>query len=361
MDNTPPAPLNASTSRTPYRRPSEAGKKLRRIVFTLNNWTQEEYDKIIEMPCTWMIVAKEIAPTTGTPHLQGACILGTQMSFSKVKTLIGSRVNFQPMRGTPADSIVYCSKEDLAPFVKGTPPTPGKRSNLEDTVDAIKEGSTLRQLATSDQSHGALNIVRYHKGLTVLRSLIRPPRTGPPKVIWLFGPTGTGKTRCAYEAGLRLVDGPDNIWISSGGLKWFDGYDGQPVVIFDDFRAKHVSNFAYLLRLLDRYPMQVEFKGGFVGWTPEYIFITCPTEPDECFSKRKEHVPEDIAQLHRRITKVLGILTVASDDTRSRIVNTILELCGTASVSSGDESDRSGSAGSDEESDLDPNPDSECT
>ena len=93
--------------------------------------------------------------------------------------------------------------------------------------------------------------------------------------------------------------------MSSGGLRWFDGYDGQTVAVLDDFRAKQCPNFGFFLRLLDRYEIDVEFKGGFAKWVPRVIFITCPFNPDEAFSKRKQYYPEDLRQLHRRITKVI--------------------------------------------------------
>lgn len=41
---------------------------------------------------------------------------------------------------------------------------------------------------------------------------------------------------------------------AKGGQLWFDGYCGQEVVVFDDFRPWW-CRFDYLLRLLDRYPM----------------------------------------------------------------------------------------------------------
>ena len=226
------------------------------------------------------------------------------------------------MYGRPEDSDVYCRKQDLDPFEHGTLPTPGKRNDLHDAVAKIRSGSTLKQLAAEDS--GAVCLVKFHKGLTVLRSTLTAPRTEPPFVFWLFGPTGCGKTRCSFESGRALADGDTDIWISSGGLRWFDGYDGQSVAIFDDFRAKHVTSFAFLLRLLDRYPVQCEFKGGFVNWVPKYIFITCPNDPDECFATRKQHVPEDIAQLHRRITQVYHLANSLSDEGRAKVVESIL-------------------------------------
>lgn len=242
----------------------------------------------------WMIIAKEVG-ADGTPHLQGAFILNKQTAFSTVKKLPGlHRAHLEIMLGTPQDSLVYCSKQDAAPYVFGTLPTPGKRTDLSYVTERVLDGESLHSLAQDVQ--GAQCIVKFFKGLTVLRSCIRPDRTEAPKIFWLHGKTGTGKTRSSFELANRLGD----VWISAGGLQWFDGYDGQRSAIFDDFRAKHVY-FPFLLQLLDRYPLSVPIKGGFVKWTPELIFITTPGDPHETFATRKTYIPEDINQLIRRI------------------------------------------------------------
>lgn len=228
------------------------------------------------------------------------------------------------MRGKPEDSLVYCTKEDSAAFVHGVLPTPGKRTDLVVAVEAIRSGSSLRELAQDDVS--AVAVVKFSKGLTILRGLLQQPRTEAPFVFWVHGETGVGKTRSAFESARALSSGDDDIWISSGGLRWFDGYDGQSVVIFDEFRAKHVTSFAFLLRLLDRYPLSVEFKGGFVNWVPRYILITSSKDPDSCFATRKEHVPEDIAQLSRRISRVYHIEHSLNDEERASLVGEILAL-----------------------------------
>lgn len=308
--------MESETHMETVARRNRSGGRIRRFVFTLNNWTQAEYDSITALPCSWMVIGKEVGDS-GTPHLQGACILGTQMSFSRLKTLTGfKRCHIEPMYGSPEKSLAYCSKEDLHPYVSGILPIPGKRSDIHLAVEKIMEGSTLRELA-SDDTIGAISIVKYHKGLTILRGLSVPERDPgiPPLVFWLHGETGVGKTRCAFEFGQHMGGGPDGVWISSGGLRWFDGYDGQPVAILDDFRAKHLvggTGFSFLLRLLDVYPLRVEFKGGFVNWAPHCIIITSSRAPDECFAWDGRS-PEDIRQLTRRLTSVIECTSANCD------------------------------------------------
>uniref|UniRef100_UPI0040488E22 hypothetical protein n=1 Tax=Shewanella sp. TaxID=50422 RepID=UPI0040488E22 len=57
--------------------------------------------------------------------------------------------------------------------------------------------------------------------------------------------------------------------------------------------------FHVLLRLLDRYPYQVETKGGSRQLLAETMIITCPFMPEEMYNGR-----EDIKQLLRRIDEI---------------------------------------------------------
>lgn len=293
-------PRNRSPYRTPEQNPKapKNGFRLSRFVFTLNNYTEQEYTDLTTRTAPtvkWMIIGKEVSET-GTPHLQGACIIGTRKAFSTVKTFPGlRRAHIEKMNGSPHDSLTYCSKQDAEPFQYGTLPEPGKRNDLHEAVEAIKSGATMTELAEGDH---AVQVVKFHKGLTTLRSLLAPSEREPPTIIWLHGPTGSGKTRSAIEFAERMA-GPGQYWISAGSLRWFDGYDSHEFAIFDDFRAKHAT-FSFLLRLLDRYELRVEFKGGFIRWAPRYIIVTANVGPREMWSFRTE---EQLDQLERRITE----------------------------------------------------------
>lgn len=48
--------------------------RVKRFCFTLNNYNDDDLEKLKEYAqqwCQFAIIGKEIAPTTGTPHLQG--------------------------------------------------------------------------------------------------------------------------------------------------------------------------------------------------------------------------------------------------------------------------------------------------
>jgi len=232
------------------------------------------------------------------------------------------------MNGTPEQSHVYCSKEDKDKFEHGSLPKPGTRNDIHVVAEQILDGKKLVDIVKDDVAAAAV-YVRYNQGLHRLRNLLSKKRTQPPKVYWISGPTGVHKTRVAHEFGvaLGLEDCRDQVWTSKGDLKWFDGYDGQEVAIFDDLRAKQVQ-FAFLLRLLDRYDLDVPVKGGFAHWIPRVIIITTPHGPELTFETRHTHKPEDIDQLKRRITWIHNIPTVLSDQQRESLLDTMLAAGG---------------------------------
>ena len=292
------------TTRNQRSESTSSQTRLRRFVFTLNNYTLDEYNWLTTTwagQVTWLVIGKETS-STGTQHLQGACVIGKQMAFSTLKKLPGfARSHIEPMYGTPQCSLVYCTKEDKNAFLSGEIPMQGKRNDLLPTIERLQKGESLRDIATDGD--GALALLKYSRGMTFLRSIYLKQRSQQPFVLWLSGKTGVGKTKLAFElSSLFASDICDDIWISSGGLQWFDGYDGQSIAIFDDFRAKHAKDFSFLLRITDRYPIRVPYKGGFVQWIPKLIIFTCPKSPEITFSTRADHRPEDVNQFLRRLS-----------------------------------------------------------
>jgi len=277
---------------TPKQMPApHNGLRWRRFVFTLNNYTDDELRSIKTLSdVRWMIIGKETAPGSGTPHLQGAVCLTKQMTFRSLKNIRGfRRAHLAQMRGTPQHSRNYCSKQDPNPYERGSLPEPGKRNDLETAAEHLTSGMTMKQLARTMPA----TVAHYCNGLTKLRALLLDGRKDKPLVMWIWGETGTGKTRAAFELGNLYK----SVWMSNDTLKWMDGYDGQRVAILDDFRPDDCP-FNLLLKLLDRFPLLVQYKGGYVDWIPQIIIITSPMPPSYMYQS-KPH--DDIAQLLRRI------------------------------------------------------------
>lgn len=65
---------------------------------------------------------------------------------------------------------------------------------------------------------------------------------------------------------------------------WFDGYNGQDVMLLDDF-GPGMMCINFLKRLLDRYPVQLPVKGGSVALRAKTIFITSNYMMSEWYPK----------------------------------------------------------------------------
>lgn len=253
--------------------------------FTLNNWTHEEFETIKQLKCNYLIVGRETAPTTGTPHLQGFIYFKNSVTGLRMRKHI-PRAFFVEQRGTHEQASDYCMKEDEDYFEKGELPEQGARNDLKEVKQIIADGGNMRKAvmeATSYQSVRMAEIIlKYHE----------KTRDWKPEVKWFYGPTGTGKTRQAFE---ELPD----AYVTMEHGKWWEGYDGHENVIIDDMRQTFMS-YASFLRLIDRYAFRVECKGGSRQFLAKKIIITSPFHPNDIYD-----IGEDKQQLLRRIDDIV--------------------------------------------------------
>jgi len=237
----------------------------------------------------YRIYQYEKAPETGTLHIQGYVHFEKKRTLRQVRSLLPT-AHWERAKGTAEQNRKYCSKEDtrvIGPFESGSIPNPGKRTDLHKCVEDIKTGKSLHDL-------DGVCVVKFFKGLVNYQQLFVPDRTEMPTVYWFWGKTATGKSEAARDIGLG-----EQYWKPPG--KWWDGYQNEPVVVIDDLRAEDYP-FQFLLRLFDRYPLRLEFKGGYVKFNSKTIIVTAPCRPEYMFQDR--HGDDDVQQLVRRITEI---------------------------------------------------------
>lgn len=262
-----------------------ANSQSRSWCFTLNNWQAAEFDSIAEWADVQYIVVGKEKGEEGTPHLQGAVTFSTPKRLSGVKKLL-LRAHWESMKARDDSAFKYC-KKDGDFYEKGEFKGQGKRSDLAATYAAHKAGKSLYEHALESECG--------YQALKVLELLDRhkPAEAFEKRVEWIYGATGTGKSRYAHELGACFV--------SKVGQFWTD-YHGQEVICFDELRPSDLSRNE-LLRLLDRYPYQLNMKGR-VGWIrAKTIVITSPLTPQLFWSGMKGD-DEPVDQLMRRISLV---------------------------------------------------------
>lgn len=292
----------------------------KRWCFTLNNYTDDDVQLLENLDCQFLVFGREKAPSTGTPHLQGYVEFKKPMRRRTVVRALGGKCWVTQARGTAEESIEYCSKDDTSPFRKGAPGVPGKRSDLDTIRDRITDGTITNQW-------DLLFSVRSMTGFTLgakLLAMCEPPDKPAPKVFWLYGSTGTGKSKAADEFSKRQKEKDWRTWRAfDPTFKWFDGYCGQQLAIFDDFRASGVPVGA-VLTAFDRYVCQVQVKGGTTWWVPRVIIVTTPHGVVETFGSaggvNPEFHNEDLTQLTRRVTKEFNFDEDGLDEWKECIV-----------------------------------------
>jgi len=256
--------------------------------FTLNNYTEQEIETLKAVNTSYLVYGKEVGEMK-TPHLQGYLEFSTKKRFTTVKKLLGNRYHIEPRRGTQEQAITYC-KKDGDVHEQGTPYIQGARADLDQARnDAADNG--MRSVT----SWGNLQQIKVAEKYLTYNEISRDWET---KVIWLWGLTGSGKSRLARE-----LSNMDDCYIKSEGSKWWDGYDGHEYIIIDDFRSSWWP-LTYMLRLLDRYACLVEVKGGMRQILAKTIIITSLWPPNLTYMG----CGEDIKQLERRVSEVRGVV-----------------------------------------------------
>lgn len=131
----------------------------------------------------------------------------------------------------------------------------------------MEAGASIEDIA---DEHGA-QVIKYHKGIEKLIDIKRSGRDADtaPTILIYWGESGTGKTRKATE------EYPDSYILTKpnkDGNVWFDGYQGEETVILDEFYGW--VPYDLLLRMCDRYPLRVPFKGGYYKFKATRIVFT---------------------------------------------------------------------------------------
>lgn len=90
-------------------------KEVKRYCFTLNNYSDEELNKIIksaDSASILYIIGKEIGES-GTPHLQGYINMPVKKSISAVMKLFDNkRIHWEPCKGSEKQNVIYCTKDN---------------------------------------------------------------------------------------------------------------------------------------------------------------------------------------------------------------------------------------------------------
>lgn len=299
--NTPAVVQDVTTSRC-YDE-NQDGKQARRMCFTYNNYTQDQAEELKKYKCNYLVMGAEVS-ASGTPHLQGYIEFQGGKNFKTLnKAFPGCW--WTSAKGTPKQASDYCIKgeqshdefkllgsegpnfgKNACIFTKGEMTKQGARNDLAEVGDMITKGASLEDIASACPQQW----MKYNRGISSLHVMLNhKDRDGTvfPKIFWLWGESGTGKSYSVFEKHKR-----EDVYIKDSSI-WWDGYNQQEVILIDDYEPMAFRTF---LRLLDVNHMQVQIKGGTVKINSPFIYITCEFPPEHFYKEENT-----LLQVTRRI------------------------------------------------------------
>ncbi len=280
------------------------GGRHRGFCFTLNN--PVGVIDVSKFGSAYCVYQKEKGEGN-TPHFQGFVYFANARTFAQLKKML-PRAHWAIMNGSVQENEHYCSKPIVGceckhckdcparldgPFRSGERPKgQGTRSDLNSVKEMIDEGKSEVEIARS--AFGTW--CRYYRAFNRYRILTNIGRTWQTECLVYWGPSGSGKSRHALELG-----GESQFWLPpphANGSVWWDGYDGQETVVIDEFYGWIRRDV--LQRIIDRYPYQVETKGGSVPFVAKRVIITSNKAPEDWYPKA------GLGSMARRLVEPIG-------------------------------------------------------
>lgn len=238
---------------------------MRRVVFTLNNYLQEEMDTLIQKLRTQnhdFIVGREIG-ASGTPHLQGYIEFKNPKQFSTVKKML-PRAHLEKAKGNRNQNIEYCSKE--GDFVSSFPPPPLSR----------KERILNKEYKDIEWRHWQQTIINLVESEPDSRS-----------IHWFYEPTGNvGKSfLCKYlclKYDCILADGKKDNVLNQVKTFMDENPEKDPRVILLDVPrvSQDYINYGVIEQLKNGCVYSGKYEGGQLLFEYPHVIVFANEPPE---------------------------------------------------------------------------------
>lgn len=263
----------------------------RKFIFTKNNYAEKDIEDLptgLE-PFRYLVFGKEVAPTTGTPHLQGFVYFSNARTVNSVRRKMDG-CHVEVARGTSKQCRDYCIKDgDFYEFGE-IPDDDGDRGSAE--KERFSVAWDLAKGGRVDEIDADIR-VRYYSALRRIEKDYMPRVEGLPGVcgLWIHGESGAGKTRAVLSTYPDAFIKPRN--------NWWDGYQDETIVLIDDLDVYDVQLGGKLKHWADFAPFVAETKGSARRIRPVKCIVTSQYTIEEIWND-----PKTVAALKRRFTIV---------------------------------------------------------
>ena len=246
----------------------------------------------------------------GTPHTHLYVVFPNAVLFSTIqKRFYGAHI--EPAVGTNRENRDYIRKEgkwsedekrdtNLPETFEESgelPPDRGEQVKQSEAIfSMIKDGASNAAILEAFPS--AMNRIDHiNKARQTLLEDQLKDKFRMLNVTYLFGAAGVGKTR-----GVMEEYGYENVYRVTNYQHPFDGYKGQKVIVFEEFRSS--LPISDMLNYLDGYPCMLpsRYADKVACYTEVYIISNIPLEQQ--YPQIQQEQPNTWQALKRRINEV---------------------------------------------------------
>lgn len=300
-----------------------------RWCFTWNNYS-ENWKEILgglmtKLSIKFLIAEEEVAPSTGTHHIQGYFRSNKMIYKNTLTQNVQIPWYVEPAKGSEAVNIQYCTKDidgnldDPRVLELGIPIDTVANLRAEDSFQRYTkcEERKLRKKEdfqtflndclnmTNDELEAKYPSQVFHQRAKIeswkIEHMSNSVWQGElnQKNFWIWGPTGTGKSRWSHNQAEN-----DDEYYSKMWNRWWSGYNPlkHKVVGLEDYPSLPQGQILGQLMKIwaDRYSFQAEIKGSSLSINPGkfILIVTSNYSIDECFEEK------DAAAIKRRFKEV---------------------------------------------------------
>lgn len=284
---------------------------------TINNPLEDGFDHttiketlVSHFPTlVYFCMADEVAET-GTPHTHLYIVFRSRVRWSTVKKHFPT-AHIEVARGTVTNNIEYIQKsgkwkdsEKAETSVPGTfeewgspPKQKGKNVAMEELYNLVFDGYNNAEILAINHDY-ILHIDKIDRlRTTILAERYRGKRRLNLKVIYIFGETGTGKTRYVLD-----THGDRNVYKVCDYQHPFDTYSYQSVMCFEEYRSQ--LPIADMLQYLDIYPIDLPARYSNRFMCAQTIYMLSNEPLEDQYRNIQLEKPESWNAFLRRISEV---------------------------------------------------------
>ena len=297
----------------------------RKFQLTINNplehgFTHEIIRQNLEQlkSCLYWCLCDEIGEQ-GTPHTHVYAAFKNAVMFSTIQQrFYGAHI--EVAKGSHRENRDYIRKEgkwrDTDKAETNLPETFEESCELPAESDRrTKQSEAILAMVEDGASDGEImraypSAMNHLKNIEQARQTLLEEKYGEEwrnvDVAYIWGKTGVGKTRSVVEK-----HGYRNVFRVTNYTHPFDGYKGQDVILFDEFRSS--LKFSDMLSYIDGHPAMLpcRYSDKVACYTKVYIISNIPLEKQYPLVQIEE--PTGYEAFRRRIKEVYEMLPDSSD------------------------------------------------